>query len=284
MSRHVRSRSLIRSVICLLPWIIGCAGGKPPPASFSSLPVSSLSPQELGARVNHDAAAVTSLQGKLELGMRVPPDDTFKRCRGVIASRSPWSGTESPGLFLEGYRQLIPTLFTLVSDGQDFWLHVPYDNVAYNGPIDGPHPARHGQEIRLDVNDLFRALFVQPIDPADSVDVSEEGADYVLAIFRDGQLRRRLWIERRAFTVPREVYYGPHADVRLQIDRDAYADVSGSLFPMRLVLRDPTSSSMVLLDFSSVTLHPEKLTDRVFQPKIPPDTVVRRTDLREAQR
>lgn len=216
--------------------------------------------------------------------MRVPPEDAFKHCRGVIAARNPWVGGRGAGLYLEGYRQVIPTLFTLVSNGREFWLHVPYDNTAYNGPLGGPPPVRHGRKIQLDVLDLYRALFVEPIASEDSFEVTEEGADYVVSVARDGVLHRQLWVERRSFTVPREVYFDPQGDVRLQIDREAYADAGGKPYPMRLVLRDLAGSGTFLVEFGSVTLEPEKLDDRIFSPKLPAGTVVRRTDLREAKR
>lgn len=284
LSRRSLSWHVLCFPICLLPWIWGCGGSRPPQTRLESLPLSSLSRAELTARINQDAASITTLKGKLQLGMRVPPAEGFKRCRGVIASRSLWNGQSTPGLFLEGYRQLIPTLFTLVSDGREFWLHVPYDNTAYNGPLGGPHAVRHGREIQLDVLDLFRALFVEPMDSRDSVEVAEEGSDYVVSVFHDGGLQRRLWIERRGFTVPREMYYGPKSDVRLQIDREAYADAGGRAYPMRIVLRDVSTGGTVLLEFGSLTLQPEKVDERIFHPKLPPGTVIRRTDLREATR
>ena len=281
--RRPGSRSVARFAIFLLPWIVGCAGPKPTPAQFDSLPILSLAPDALAAVINQAAASVPSLKGKLDLAMRVPPADAFKHCRGVLAARSPWSDQGPPGLFLEGYRQIIPTLFTLVSDGREFWLHVPYDNTAYTGPLGGPHPVRHGREIQLDVLDLFRALFVEPIAPTDSFDVTEAGVDYIVSISRDEQVQRRLWIDRRSWAVTREVYYGPQGQVRLQIDREAYADLGAQPYPMHLTLRDLANGHTVVLEFGSLTLRPETLDDRIFQPNLPPGTVVRRTDPREAR-
>lgn len=268
----------------LIPWIIGCASSKPPAARFDSLPLLTLTAAEVAARINENVASIPALKGKLELGMRVPPEDVFKHCRGVLAARSLWGGDGTPGLFLEGYRQIIPTLFTLVSDGREFWLHVPYDNTAYTGPLGGPHPVRHGREIQLDVLDLFRALFVEPVAPDDSLDVTAAGTEYVVAITSNGHRRRQLWLDRRSLTVPREVYFGPQGEVRLQIDREAYSVLGATSYPMRLVLTDSANGHAIVLAFDSLTLRPENLDDRVFRPKLPPATIVRRTDLREASR
>jgi hypothetical protein len=236
-----------------------------------------MSHNELLAYLRHEAGSVTRLKGKLEIGMSAKPGDSYKRCRAILASQSPWSGTLEPGLFLEGYRQLIPTLFTLVSDGREFWLHIPHDNVVYTGPIDGPHPVRKGREIRLDVGDLFHGLFVQPLD-ADSLEIAEEGTDYMVSLRSAGQLQRRLWVERRRLSVRREVYYGSNGEPRLEIDRDPPVDFEGALYPAKIVLRDVASGSSLLLEFGSVTVNPEKLAEGIFHPKIPVGVTIDRTD------
>ncbi len=267
---------------CLLT--LGCANHQPRASRFDSLPLSSLSSAELTARINADAASVTSMKGKLELGMCVPPQTELQRCRGAIASRSLWGGGSAPGLYLTGYRQLIPTLFTLVSDGHEFWLHVPYDNTVYSGALAGAHPVRHGREIELDAHDLFQALFVEPVEARDSVQVTEEGSSFVVSISRDGTLHRRMWVDRRGVAVTRETIYGPLGTSRLQIDRDSWADVGGRWYPHRIVLTETASGTRVVLEFSKVTLQPEKLDEGLFKPKIPPGAVVRRVETREAGR
>ena len=284
MSLRAWNAHIAHLALGLLPCLLGCAGQGPPPSRLEALPVSALSPAALVARLNSDAAAVTSLKGKLDLGMRVPPETEFKRCRGVIAARRPWNDRSTGGLYLAGYRQLIPTLFTLVSDGREFWLHVPHDNTAYNGPLGGPHPVRNGREIQLDVADLFQALFVAPLEVRDSVQVTEQGSDYLVSITQGGVLKRQLWVERRGFTVAREKYCNPQGEVRLEIERGDFTGTAGHFYPARIVLREPAAGSTVVFEFSSLTLQPEKLDDKLFQPKIPPGTVVRRTDSREARR
>lgn len=231
------------------------------------------------AHLRHEGAAITALKGKLEIGMAATPGGSYKRCRAVLASQSPWSAAAEPGLFLQGYRQLLPTLFTLVSDGREFWLHVPRDNVVYTGPIDGPHPVRKGHEIHLDVADLFRALFLQPL-AADSVEIVAADSEYTVSLRKAGRLERRLWIERRQLSVRREVYFGPGGGPRLEIERDVPSDFEGVVFPARVVLRDVASGSSLLLEFGSVSVNPPTLGNDPFRPKIPAGATIDRTDAR----
>jgi hypothetical protein len=272
-----------RFVLWLLPWIVGCAGARHPATRSAAEPLVNPSRGEVTARINTEAASVTSIKGKCDLAMRVAPGGPVKHCRGVIASRSPWGGPDAPGLYLKGYRRLVPTLFTLVSDGREFWLHVPSDNVAYTGPLGGPRPADDRREIRLDPADLFRALFLEPIALEDSVEVSREDEDYVVTVFRDHRPRRRLWVDRRAFTVTREVAYGPGAEPLLRIERGDYTEIDGKSYPRRLVLSKAADGDTLLLEFDSITMDPDRLGDGIFLPRIPAGTSIRRTDSKEAR-
>lgn len=231
---------------------------------------------ELVAHVRHEAESVVRLKGKLEIAMSVRAGDPYKRCKAVLAAQSPWNGNGSAGLYLAGYRQFIPVLFTLVSDGRDFWLHVPHDNIVYTGPVDGPHPVRKGREISLDTGDLFRALFVQPLG-TDSVEVATDSDEYKVSLRAAGRLERCLWVERRQFTVRREVYYGPAGEPRLEIERDVPARGTVS-YPARIALRDVPSGSAILLESGSLTINPEKLAAELFRPRLPAGVIVDRTD------
>lgn len=276
MSRRTVSRNRFCFAICLILWLTGCAGTPRPAPGGHCLPILTLSHGELVAHLRHEAASVAALKGKLEIGMAAKPGDSYKHCRAVLAARSPWSDAAEPGLFLQGYRQLLPTLFTLVSDGREFWLHVPHDNVVYTGPIDGPHPVRKGREIHLDVADLFRALFVQPLD-ADSIEIAAADSEYTVSLRKNGRLERRLWIERRRLSVCREVYFAAGSRPRLEIDRDVPSAFEGVAFPARVVLRDAASGSSLLLEFGSVSVNPPTLGGNIFRPKIPAGATIDRT-------
>jgi outer membrane lipoprotein-sorting protein len=237
------------------------------------LPIRTASTDDL-ARELRDAAALVGLEGRLTLGFQKSEGAELRTCRGVLAARSPWGG--EPGLYVKGYRSVVPTLFTLVSDGRRFWLHVPRDNVVYTGPIARRRGAAGDREVPLDARDLFRALFVQPLGADDVLEVEEQPAAYVLSVRQDGRLRRRAWLERRRFTIQREVFYDPAGTEEVSIDRERYADVGGRLYPARMVLRDGASGGTVLLEFEKVTLDPVDLNADTFRPKLPPDARTQR--------
>jgi hypothetical protein len=261
--------------IAALALLAGCTSPpKAPQRSELELPIRTASTDDL-ARELHDAAALAGLEGRLTLGFQKSEGAELRTCRGVLAARSPWTGGEA-GLYVKGYRSVVPTLFTLVSDGRLFWLHVPRDNVVYTGPVARRRVAANDREVPLDARDLFRALFVQPLGTDEALEVEEQPAAYVLTVRRGGRLQRRAWLERRRFTVQREVFYDPSGTEEVSIDRERYADVGGRLYPARMVLRDGASGVTVLLEFESVTLDPANLSSDTFRPKLPPDARTQR--------
>lgn len=257
------------SAMAALALLAGCGSPSKTLQQDLELPIRTASADEL-ARELHAAATLIGLKGKLTLGFQAGARAELRTCRGVLAARSPWVGGES-GLYVKGYRSLVPTLFTLVSDGRLFWLHVPRENVVYTGPVTRRRGAVGDREVPLDARDLFRALFVQPLGTGEVLEVEEQPAAYVVSTRRDGRLQRRLWIERRRLTVQREVFYDASGSEEVSIDRERYVDVGGRLYPERMLLRDGASGGTVLLEFERVTLDPGDLQADAFRPHLPPD-------------
>ena len=251
--------------------VAGCATHGAPGDPLSGHPIRSASPEELARQVDEDAAAARGMKGKVTLEL----EEAARRrtCRGALAARNPWIGDPAPGLYVQGYRPLIPTLFTLVSDGERFWLHVPSKRVVYTGPVVHPRlPRSGGQELRLDARALLRALFVEPVEESDRLGLEEEPSAYVLSIHREGRLYRRLWVERRRFAVEREVYYDAEGREELAIRRERPREVGGRVYPERLVVQDLLGGSTILLDFDALAINPADLGPGAFQPRIPPET------------
>jgi outer membrane lipoprotein-sorting protein len=263
--------------------LAGCAARQAPGDPFSGRPVRTASSEELARRLAEDAAGVVALKGKVTLTFQESATAGERTCRGALAARSPWSDGAKPGLFVEGYRSLMPTLFTLVSDGERFWLHVPSERVVYTGTTARGVVAR-GRELRLDARALLRALFVEPPGPDDALEVREDAEAYVLSIRRAGRLHRRLWVERRRFAVEREVLYDQDGREELVILRERQRERDGRLQPERLSVQDRVAGGSVLLEFDSLTVNPPGLDSRAFRPLTPPGARVETVDGTERDR
>ncbi|HYG67798.1 MAG TPA: hypothetical protein VD838_09070, partial [Anaeromyxobacteraceae bacterium] len=117
-------------------------------------PIRAASLDLLAAEIGR-AGALAAVEGRLALALREDARAAPRTCKAVLVARSP-SSAAGPGLYVKGYRGLVPTLFTLVSDGRTFWLHVPHDGIVYAGRVAGG--AAGDREVPLDACDLFRAL------------------------------------------------------------------------------------------------------------------------------
>jgi hypothetical protein len=261
-------------VLVLAVLAAGCGGGGLRAVGYSGLPVRSVSPEELFAKINTDGAAVTSLKGKLAMGLQKGTGEEVKRCSGMLLAE----GFPERGLYLKGYKRLMPTLFTLVSDGSEFWFHVPRENVAYTGPVEFMWDRGDSLEMYLNAGDLFRALFIRPVDAAGAIEVQADDTSYVVTVYAGGAVARRLWVERKRFNVVRELYYDGGGTEALEIQRKKYVELDGRMYPSSLVLHDLISGSSVFLDFDTITLDPENVPENAFRFSLPNGVEVRRVE------
>jgi hypothetical protein len=250
----------------------GCGGAGLQVADFSSLPLQSVTPDELVALVNQAASSRRGLRGKLGMGLQRGPGQEVKRCSGMLVS----SNDPGRGLYLKGYRKLLPTFFTLVSDGREFWFHVPREDVVYTGPLQGTWDRADSLEFYLSAGDLFRALYVEPLGADVALEVEKADSLYAVTVRNRGAVIRRMWIERRRFGVVREIYYGGDGMEALEIQRDRYAELEDGLYPLVLILRDRIAGNSVFLEFKAITLNPDSIPEGAFDFEIPNGVDVRR--------
>jgi hypothetical protein len=271
-TRALQTRRACRAAAITLA-VAACAAPRPPPDDpLAGRPLRTLSPEELVAELGAQALAVRGVKGRLTLDFQATDGAERRSCRAALVARSAASG-DSAGLYLTGMHRLAPTVFTLVSDGERFWLHVPRDNVLYTGPVARRRGAVGDRDVRLDARDLLRALFVEPL-AADAVDVVEEPSAYVVSASRAGALRRRLWIERRGLTVQREVFLDDGGAEELVVERGRYRADGGVLYPARIRLREPATGAEAVLEFEALTVNPADLAADAFRPIAPPDARV----------
>lgn len=262
--------------VCL---VTGCGWGGLRVVGFSDLPVRTATPKDLIAEVNRNAVSLGGVKGYLEMGLMKGPGEKVRRCSGMLVAVNPPRG----GLYLKGYRRLNPTYFILVSDGDEFWFHIPRDNVVYTGPLDFVWSRDDSLPLYLNARDLFRALFIAPIKADATWDVLETEGFYVITVYKNDRVTRKIRIERKGFNIVDEIYYDAQSLAQLEIQRKDFADLDGRRYPASLVLHDLISGSSVFLDFSEITLDPENVPDEAFRFRIPDDVDVRSIEPNKAQ-
>jgi hypothetical protein len=256
----------------------GC-GGAPEvqPVDTTMMPELEATATELVEGINARADSIRGIKADLDMFFLRAPGQKVKGCQGKLVSlRSEWEGAGSK-IYLKGYKNLIPTFFTLTSDGTGFWLHIPSEKVVYSGPYDRTQTADTA-EVDLEAADLSRALFVEPFDPADVAGLSEESGLYVLTLTRDGGLLRRLWIEKKMFAVVMEKYYNPRGGEDLELRRSKHTIAVGLHYPLEITIFKPDSGREISIRIRDLTLNPSGIPPEAFRFEAPLGTKVIRLD------
>ena len=180
---------------------------------------------------------------------------------------------------MKGHGSLLPTFFTLVSNGREFWLHVPRDNTVYTGLLEAVSGESEDYGIDLNLRDLFRALFPCPIEDDHLIELAAGDPYYVLSTFTtagtDRRLCRRLWVGKDRYMVEKEKYYNADGAEELEIRRSNFLESACCLFPKEITLRSNVTGSAVSLTFQKVTMNPEGLESTLFHFDIPEGVAMR---------
>lgn len=264
--------------ILLVLFVSGCGGGPTvEPVDTTMMPEMVATAAELIEGINVRADSIRGIKADLDMSFRRSPGEKVKGCQGkLVALRAEWEGVGSK-IYLKGYKKLIPTFFTLKSDGTGFWLHIPSEKVVYSGPYDRTETADTA-EVDLEAADLSRALFVEPFDPADIARLSEESGVYILTLTRDGGLLRRLWIEKKMFAVVMEKYYDPLGGEDLEVRRSKHMSSNGMFYPLEISIFKPESGRKISMTIRDLELNPVGIPPEAFRFEAPLGTKVIRLD------
>lgn len=256
----------------------GCGGGPDIElVDTSMMPEMEATAAELVEGINARADSIRGIKADLDMAFRRSPGEKLKGCQGKLVALRARGEADGSRIYLKGYKSLIPSFFTLVSDGTGFWLHIPSEKVVYTGPYDRAETADTA-EVDLEAADLARALFVESFDPADVAGLTEESGVYIVTLTRNGWLRRRLWIEKKIFAVVMEKYYNPAGGEDLELRRSKHTLYDGLHYPLEITIFKPDSGREISLLIREFTLNPAGIRPEAFRFEAPIGTKVIRLD------
>lgn len=269
------TRSIIVFIVLLLS---GCGGGPSvEPVDTTMMPEMEATSSELIDRINARADSTKGIIAELDMVFLDSPGGQMTLFSGQLISIRARGPVEGSKLYLEGHRDIDKLSFTLISDGTGSWLYIPEENTVYTGPFDRAGPA--GPDgIDIEAADLAKALYVEPFRPSDVAGLSEESGVYILTLTRDGGLMRRLWIEKKMFTVVMEKYYDSLGVEDLVVRRSKHAISDGEGFPLELTVVKPGSGWEISLIIRELELNPGDVPPGVFRFEVPPGTKVKRLE------
>ena len=261
-------------LVCLYS-MCGCSRTPTRPTEPGLTPPRAPLLEELVQEWNSAKSCSRIVQARLSLGVQRDPHGPVRSCRGQMLL-----GAQKE-LYLRGDKPLLPTLFTLVSDGTNFWLSVPRENTVYTGPLEAGAAKSEQYGIGLNLRDLFRALLPCPIEDDRLVELDSIDSGHLLTVYEAAgtgrKPYRRLWLAGKPLRVQSEKYYGADGAEELEIQRSDFLESSGCLFPQEITLRSSTGS-VVTMTFHEVRINPELRQENLFHFEMPAGVALKTLD------
>jgi hypothetical protein len=243
------------------------------PTARSQAPERAASVEEVVHSINRPEMRPDLVKASLFMGIQAHPGEPVRHCRGrmLLSARKE--------LYLKGHRPLLPSFFTLVSNGREFWLSVPRDGTVYTGLLEAAQSEKEEYGIGLNLGDLFRALIPSPVERDRLVEMEREDRFYLLSVYdraaEDRRLCRQLWVGKAPPRIEREKYFDALGNEELEILRSDFLESSGRVFPRKISLRKGPEGGRVHFTFHQVRLNSDVPDGNVFHFEVPEGAAVK---------
>lgn len=268
----------------------GCAISKtrvtrPPGAP---VPLQVAAKQDLIARYNHQAEAVTSLNASITMTLTAGSAYTgvikqYHQINGFILAEKPAS------IRALGQAPVVGTnIFDMVSDGETFHIFIPSQHKFITGPASLQRPSAKPIE-NLRPQHLTSAMFWDTIPDGAPV-LIEEAADemaryYVLTVIRSAgpstppaadataewEIAERIWFDRSDLSVSRVQTYDPGGKLGSDVSYSAWSVFGTVNYPRQISLSRPANDYKLQIGIKKVTFN-ETIPPERFILQQPPGT------------
>jgi outer membrane lipoprotein-sorting protein len=184
-------------------------------------------------------------------------------------------------VLLISFKELLPTFFTMVSDGTQFWLHIPSKREVFIGKN---HPRRLNtrQEnpiYSLRPYHLVDALLLEEINPEETshlVYMEVVPGSYIINVGNRGEAgsgyypQRRIFIEQKTLRIRRYQSFNEKSVLISDVTYDNYGKVEKIQFPYRVTIQRPWEGIEVTLIFREVEINTD-LNPKMFTFSLPKD-------------
>jgi outer membrane lipoprotein-sorting protein len=264
----------------------------------STVPLKSVSQQELIDFLNSQAAKIKSMQATVDIdtsvgGAQRGKVTDYKEIRGYILARKP------DMLRMIGLMPIVRNrAFDMVSDGKEFKLWIPPKNkfVIGRNDVQTPNARQALENIRPQA--IYDALLLPEIKP-DEIAVVENGyetvtdakhhridqPDYELDVIRKGQhgwyLSRKIIFSRTDLLPHRQLLYNQNGELITDATYDNYKDFAGVMFPAEIGIYRPQEEYDITLKIVKLQLN-QPLNNDQFALQQPPGAEVVHLDQPQA--
>jgi outer membrane lipoprotein-sorting protein len=290
VTRLCRIRALVL-FLAILP-LTGCLfRSRKVERRLSSAPLQSATQKELVDAINSHAAKIKSMQATVDIdtsvgGVNKGKITDYKEIRGYVLARKPAM------LRMIGLMPIVRNrAFDMVSDGTEFKVWIPPKNrfVIGRNDVETTNPKQPMESIRP--QNLYEAILIREIDPANEIAVLEHGyetvldskrhlveqPDYEIVVVRKGDqdwfLSRKIVFSRTDLQPHRQFVYDENGQLVTDVRYGEYKDYDGIKFPSQIEIERPREEYDITLNILKLELN-KPITDDQFALQQPPGAEV----------
>ncbi|HWP46655.1 MAG TPA: DUF4292 domain-containing protein [Candidatus Limnocylindrales bacterium] len=225
--------------------------------------------------VNTQARSIYNLKSSIFIDFKSVGAEKKQSIQAKLAVERP------DKVLLISFKELLPTFFTMVSDGIQFWLYIPSKREVFVGK-NHPRSSNTQQEnplYRLRPYHLVDALLLEEITPEETshfIYMEVVPGAYILNIGDRGEagsgyyLRRRIFIEHKTLRIRRYQSFNEKSALVGDVTYDNYEKVEKIQFPYRVTIQRPWEGIEVALIFREVEINTD-LNPKMFTFSLPKD-------------
>jgi len=256
---------------------IGCAGSKKVSLREIRTPLEykEVSLDELVSAVNAQAQAIKTVKASIYIDFRSAASEKVQSIQSKLALERP------DKVLLVSFKELLPTLFTMVSDGAQFWLQIPSKKEVFTGKAQF-HVSNSWEKnpvYRLRPSHLIDALLlreIEPDTPSQFVYVEVLPDAYVLNVGLKEETdskyypQRRVFIEREDLRIRQYQGFNEKGLLVSDVTYGNYKKIGSLTFPHRVDIKRPWEGIELTLLFREVQINTD-LNPKMFTFSLPKD-------------
>jgi len=197
-------------------------------------------------RKNYEGIDYINADG--EITMQFPDEGGLKKAVFVLLIKRP------DKLRMRAYRRPLPTIFELVSDGQECWVYVPSRKTAYLNK--GCRPFLVGEEkVAVSTKTIVTAILVVAdfgVLSSSPMALEKENNLSKLRIFDKARGRREIWINTDNGLVERQLIVGDNEALETEIVYKEHAIDGDSVVPVEIDIVLPQVNARISLSVKSL--------------------------------
>jgi outer membrane lipoprotein-sorting protein len=256
--------------------ILSCAG--PKKASLKELKTPGkyreVSLGELVSIINTQARFISNFRASIFIDFKSASKKP-QSIQGKLAIERP------DKVLLVSYKELLPTLFTMVSDGTQFWLDIPSKKQVYVGKNKSSISSSQQENPAYNLRPLHLvgALLLEEVelkDPSQFFYLEVLPDTYVLNLGIKDETnskyypQRRFYLERENLTITRYQSFDDKSLLVSDVTYDNYKKVGKMMFPYRVDINRPWEGIELALTFREIEINTD-LNPKMFTFSLPKD-------------